>query len=279
MSQLNLYADLTDFTNSYVEGAALDARDQASVLDALETASRRVDERCNRYFYAKTDTLVLHGNGASELWIPDLLSATTVKLDEDGDRTFELTLAAATDYYVERAGNDDVDGLPKTMLRLDTTNGQRAGFAGRKRLIEIAGRWGYTEETEAVGTAGEALDAAEAGLDVADGTLFAIGQTINIDDEDMYVSAISTNTLTIVRGVNGTTDVAHLTAAPIVRYVYTPAVRMAAIMWAGRMWKRRETAYSNVIANPVVGSFEVWKMADPDIEGLLQPLVRGKGFF
>lgn len=271
----NLYADLSMFKSTYVGDATLDTADATDIERALETASRRVDEKARRIFYALTATRVLDGNGCHAMKIPDLLAATSIKLDEDGDRTFELTLASATDYYLKRHGAEDEDATPYTMLELDSVNGQRSSFLAQKRLVQIVGRWGYTEATESVGTAAEALDAGETALDVADSTLYSVGQTIKIDSEQMYVSAISTNTLTVDRGVNGTTDAAHLTAAPITRYVYTPEVQMAALMWAGRMWKRRETSYSNVIANPVVGSYEIFKLSDPDIEGLLQPHIRG----
>ena len=275
MSRLNLYIDVDVFRKHFAGSATLDTDDAAGIERVIEAASRRVDEATRRHFYALTDTIVLHGNGCSEIAIPDLLSATSIKLDEDGDRTFELMLAAVTDYYLLRHGYEDEDAPPATMLRLDGVNGQRLSFLARPRLIQIIGRWGFTEATESVGTAAEALDAGETGLDVADGTLYSVGQTINIDDEDMYVSAIATNTLTVTRGVNGTTDVAHLTAAPIVRYVYLSQVREAALILAGRMWKRRETSYANVIQNPIVGSYETFKFMDPDVERLLEPLIRG----
>ena len=207
--------------------------------------------------------------------IPDLLSATSIKLDEDGDRTFELTLAAGTDYYLERAHYENIDALPKTLLRLDAFNGQRSVFAVQPRLIEIAGRWGFTEATEDAGTTlAEALDASETGVDVVSGAVLEVGQTLLIDDEQIYVAGIATNTATVARGVNGTSAAAHDTGKAISRYVYVPNVREAAIILAGRAWKRRDTSYANTIANPVVGSFEVFRQTDPDCAELLWPFVR-----
>jgi len=55
------------------------------------------------------------------------------------------------------------------------------------------------------GTLAEALDASETGVDVADGSLFAVGDVITTGSEDMTVVSISTNTLTVTRGSNSTT--------------------------------------------------------------------------
>ncbi len=79
-------------------------------------------------------------------------------------------------------------------------------------MAEVAGLMGLqTPSVMAVSgaTLEEDLDDSETGVNVSDGTLFNIGQTIKIDDEEMNITGISTNTLTVVRGFNGTTAAAH----------------------------------------------------------------------
>ena len=44
---------------------------------------------------------------------------------------------------------------------------------------------------------------------VDDGTDFEVGQNIKVDSEEMTITAISTHTLTVVRGANGTTAAPH----------------------------------------------------------------------
>jgi hypothetical protein len=263
----------------FIDNQSLDTGDAAVVEAALETASRRVDSFCGRPFFAETDTRVFDGNGKDYMRIPDLLSATTVKLDEDGDRVFEVTLASATDYYLKRTKHRDEDATPYTCIELDTVSGQRSAFVNRKRLLQIVGSWGFTNETEAVASAlAEDLDASETGVDVADGTLYSVGQTIKIDSEDMYISAIATNTLTVVRAMNGTTAAVHTNGTAITRYVYTPGVRTAALIIAARILKRRETGYANVSTNLLTGVSEAFRFYDPDVSGELADYVRGQGF-
>lgn len=265
---LNLYTNLTAFKRRFADDATLDAVDAAEIEDVIESASRRVDEYCHRRFFVKTGTRIRHGNGRNAIRIPDLAALpTSIKLDEDGDRTFEVTLVAGTDYYLLRHGYEDPDALPSTMLLLDSVNGSRSTFQRRLRLVEIvAPSWGFTEAAETLTSLlAEPLDATETAIDVDDGTEFAVGQTVKVDDEQMYIQAVSTNTLTCPRGVNGTTAATHLDNAPISRYIYEPNVREAAIILAGRMWQLNQAA-----AAPEAPAG--WPRA---IRELLDPFVRG----
>ena len=55
----------------------------------------------------------------------------------------------------------------------------------------------------------ETLNATDTGVDVSDASQVSAGQIIKIDDEEMEISSISSNTLTVVRGVNHTTAASH----------------------------------------------------------------------
>ncbi len=67
---------------------------------------------------------------------------------------------------------------------------------------------------------------------------FQVGHLLKIDSEYVRVVAVSGNTLTILRGVNGSTAASHVQNAPI--SVYQPAadVRALAVRWAA--WLIRE---------------------------------------
>lgn len=275
----NLYADLGMFQARYADNQTLDTSDASGIERVLDASSRRVDHVTRRHYYPLTATRVFPGSGSDRIRLPDLLAATAVKLDEDGDRTFELTLDASEDYYLERHGYEDADGTPKTMIRLDGVNGQRSAFLRRKRLLQIAGRWGYTEDTEDTGaTVGDnpyTAGATTLNVTAGGGALLAVGQTLVVGTEQLYVSAITTDALTVVPAVNGTTAANHVQTTAISRLVYVPSIREATLILASRVWKRRDTAYANVIANPVVGTFETFRRTDPDAAELLAEFVRG----
>ena len=78
---------------------------------------------------------------------------------------------------------------------------------GLKRFLELT----QTNTT----LLNEALDNSETGIDVDDGTVFSINDVIKIDSEQMLITSISTNTLTVTRAYNSTSATTHLNNAGI----------------------------------------------------------------
>ena len=78
---------------------------------------------------------------------------------------------------------------------------------GLKRFVELI----QTNTT----LLNEALDNSETGVDVDDGTVFSVNDVIKINDEQMLITSISTNTLTVTRGYNSTSATTHLNNAGI----------------------------------------------------------------
>lgn len=79
-----------------------DSTDDALLEASVESASRRVDGFCGRFFYQKVETVDLF---AWDAWrVPlynDLVSITTLKTDDNGDGSYETTWTANTDYKLE----------------------------------------------------------------------------------------------------------------------------------------------------------------------------------
>ena len=62
---------------------------------------------------------------------------------------------------------------------------------------------------------GATFAAGDTTLTVGDGTQFTVGDTIYIDAEQLSVTVITVNDLTVTRGANGTSDVAHVDLQPV----------------------------------------------------------------
>ncbi len=210
--------------------------DDTVMRKILEASSRAIDNYCNRVFVTQAATKYF--NGANVLWIPDLLSVTTLKTDEDGDGTYENTYQVATepiDYYLYGVGLEDtLNTFPK--IRIETSsNGDYSGFAtGCKKGVQIAGIWGYGDGISATPyvadtTITEDLTAGESAIDVTSVTNLSPGQLILIGTEQYYIYSISTLTLTVEQGVNGTTQAAHSSGATINIYQYPSDIRQACI--------------------------------------------------
>ncbi len=271
---MNLYVDLNQMRRRYFHDSALASTDQLELLRVIEQASRQVDEFSQRIFYTLEDTRYYDGKGFTQLWLPDdVLSITALKIDEDGDLAYELSLTEETDFWLWPDNED-----PKIRLDVNPESSNLSAWPSGRKRIEIEGAFGYSDVTEATGDTVQSDPLAAGGttLAVTDGANFAIGQPLLIEIEQLYISAISTNDLTVTRGVNGTTDAEHVKTTAITRYVYDARAVGATLMWAGRLWKRRETADATTIINPMVGTLEVHRGMDADVLLALQPLVRTK---
>jgi len=79
-----------------------DATDDTLLENAIESASRRVDGFCGRFFYQQSATIALFAWDAHRLpLINDLVSITTLKTDDNGDGSFETTWTTNVDYRLE----------------------------------------------------------------------------------------------------------------------------------------------------------------------------------
>jgi len=72
--------------------------------------------------------------------------------------------------------------------------------------------WNGTPATVITDQLNEALDATETAIDVDDGSVFAANDYILVGQEIMKVSSVSTNTLTVIRGVSSITDSTSVSA-------------------------------------------------------------------
>jgi hypothetical protein len=264
---MNLYASLATLKSR------LDITEttwDTDLLALLGAVSRMIDRWCERWFYVWEGSRYFDGS-PSPLFLDDLLSIDTdgFQLDEDGDETYESTMAPKTgdtsnDYWLY-----PLNKYPKTWAKI-SMNSAFGGFAsGVKRGIKITGKWGYGESATPYKDSGITViadDATETELDVsAEGTIEP-GHTILVESEQIYVSAASsdgTNKITVERAVNGTTGAAHATKAAYI-YEYPEPVREACLIQAMRLWKRKDSAFQDAVGSPELGTLLVYKGLDAD---------------
>ena len=214
----------------------------AALYRELLGASLSIDERCHRTFRIHKATLYLNPDSARVLDLGEhgLLSIDASGLaTDDGSRDYTTTWAA-TDYDLEPA-NAAEENRPYEWVEV-SPKGRYEFPKGLARGVRLAATLGWWAETEATGaTCAEAVDTSETEIDISDYTLLAVGQTLLVDSEQMHVTALTnaaTDTMTVLRGVNGTTAASHLTAAAISRYAWPRPIVEATYALAGRVGKR-----------------------------------------
>ena len=208
--------------------------DDTVMRKILESASRSIESYCNRRFYVTSETKYF--DGARTLWIPDLLSinASGLKTDEDGDATFENTFAT-TDYILYGGGlEDSLNIYPRTRIEISEDSDYGSFANGVKKGVQIAGVWGYGDGISATPyvtgtTITKDLAAGELAINVFAITNLSAGNNILIGTEQYYIYSISSLTLTVEAGVNGTTQATHSSGATIYIYQYPADIRQACI--------------------------------------------------
>lgn len=121
-----------------------DSNDDAILEQSIEAASRRIDGYCGRFFYQKNATVNLYA--LTNYVCPtenDLVSATTIKTDDDGDGTFETTWTAGTDYQLEPL-DTAITGLPYRKVTAIGGKTFPLFVIPNRPGVQIAGVWGFS---------------------------------------------------------------------------------------------------------------------------------------
>jgi hypothetical protein len=120
-----------------------DQRDDATIERAIESASRWIDNVTGTRFYRNStdETREYTPEYPDKFFCPDDIgSITTLKTDEAGDGTFEVTWTADTDYRLKPA-NADLDGTPYT--RIITSPQGSFSFPLVDEGLQLVGKFGY----------------------------------------------------------------------------------------------------------------------------------------
>ena len=238
----SLYGDLTKLKDdSLLKDPAGGTGDDDELFQLLLAASDWVDHYCNRHFYPRTETLVFDGKGTAQLLVPDLIAVTSLVEDTNGDLTFNETWATS-DYWIQpyNAAPPQHWGRPYTVVKARPQGSKSDGFTAGERNFQITGIWGYVQFAEDSGTDlnDASMTTAKTTVAVDDGTQFHVGQTVLIGTEQMLVTAVSGNDLTVSRGLNGTAAAAHADNSDISILRWPPSVERAALVQTARIWTR-----------------------------------------
>ena len=235
-----------------------------------EIASRQFDRWClGRRFYPRTETRYYdHPADATRLKVDDDLLAVTTFTTENGDT--EIT---SGNYYLMCGGVYGLTPYDRIVLKTDSTQSYLAFSGTMQQANAVVGTWGYHEDwSNAWEDSGdeveETLTATDTGITVndADGAglygakpRFQEFQLLKIEDEYVYLTGVNatTNTLTVVRGANGTTAATHAQNTDI--YVYLPMLNVvqATKDLAKYLYLHKDTADGDITMFPEAGAVQV----------------------
>jgi len=265
------YCDRTQ-VKAYL-GLGATAYGDDDLLDAMiERASRIIDQMTRRWFYARTETRYFdHPRSTWELMLDaDLLACTTLTVDSSA--------VDAANYYLY-----PVNIYPKQWIELH--KGAAVSFLWTdtpQRSISIAGVWGYHDDyANAWEGSGDTvqntteISASGTTLTVVDGGNFAVRQTLLCESEQVLVTGISGNNLTVKRGHNGTTAAAHANGKALSIWRPPYDVQHIAIRLAAWLYQQKDAPFQRT-ANPQMGVVVVPAALPEDIALQIGAYRRGR---
>lgn len=237
------YTVLADVRARYLDVTA--TTDDVLLTDLIHSTSREIDAITNRHFYPLIDTLEYDMPARYQDWLyfdDDLLELTT------------LTNGDGTDFTTGQYKVYPLNKYPKQKVKILSSSSeqwQSDSLGDSEGVISAVGVWGYhadyTGAWVSAATVADAtgINALATSVTVATGTIKA-GWLLKIGAEYIYASAVATgatDTVTIVRGVNGSTAAIHATAAAISGWKIDERLEM--------LCRVAVAAYYRIRANPV----------------------------
>lgn len=197
-----------------------DSGEDAILRGVIQGVSDRFNKATGRFFYVRNATSHVTARASDRLLLRnDLLSVTTLATDSNGDLSY-ATEWQASDYLL-LPDEAPLRDPPEPYWEIRVAPGGSLSFPTSLRGVELVGRWGYYEVLErSPSLLNGSLDVSTRTVIVDDGADFGTGQTILIGDEQMWIDSISSDTLTVTRGVNGTMTATHADDSAIDIYTY-----------------------------------------------------------
>lgn len=268
------YATLDEANDQLTSGGSTKYATESATIKALKlgmlgAVSRRIDEVCHRSqfgsgFGPRIGTNYYDGDGSNELRLGDdllSLSAFTVASVTGGSG---VSPVVTTDYFL--ANSDGYTGPPWRKVILHG-QGSPTAFGSGYRTIVATGTWGHSNVTVTSTTtmaSGFAASTTATTFTTSATPLISPGMTLLVGTEQMYLTAVSGTTATVVRGVNGSTAAVHPDGSAIAYYVYDGRVNEVCRRLFQRRWKAREAG-----ADGTDGAMDVPGQQTREGEGLI----------
>jgi len=254
MNEYVTYSDLKTYLGITGTG------DDALLKDCCERASRIWDTLTRRRFYELKATRYFDYQDDYKLHLHDDLLSVTTLTNGDGNTI------SSSDYYLY-----PLNAYPKRWIEIDKAGGEFFTYSTTpQKAISVEGLWGYHDDYDNAWldsgdtVQDDPLSSSATTLNVSDGSNFKVQQVVKIGDEQLYITAISGNVLTVERGKNGTTAASHDQGTAI--YIWAPpadvvhwVLRLAAWLYKAKDAPFMKTGFKDL------GIVEVPAALPPDI--------------
>lgn len=268
MALENSYATLTELL-AFMPNS--DNTDESMAINSLMAASRAIDRQTGTYFYPHVKTNYYDTPTKDKLNLyDDLLELTTLT---NGDAT-EIT----SSYYKLYPYNS----YPKFMIKLNPLGNiwfETSSTWDEMAAIQVLGFWGFHDNYTRAWVSKSLLSASVANTSVTTVTAsadfyFEAGQIIRIDNELMLISSVDSSTLetlTVVRGWNGSTAATHAKDTAIRVWYPMEDIKRACLIQATRYLRRSEAPFGTIGGGELGAESITIPKLDPFVQELVNP--------
>jgi hypothetical protein len=245
----HVYATLDELNEAILAGGATKfATESATVkaykLGIADAVSRRIDYVCHRSafgsgFGPRIGVNYYDGDGTDTLLLSDDLLSLSAFTVAPGTAQAAVSPVVTTDYYLRSPLGYTTPYRSIVLHGIGTPT----TFAPGLRTIACTGTWGYSNTTVTSTTtmaSGFAASTTATTFTTSATPLIVPGMTLLVGTEQMYLSALSGTTATVIRGVNGSTAAVHADTSAIAYYTYDARVHDVAIDLFLRRWKAKQ---------------------------------------
>lgn len=149
---INRYATARQLQDRLDAAGSFTAAETALHNASLGAAADMIDEECGRTFHRETATLVFTPSDVTVLRVPDLVSVTTLKTDEDGDQSYERTWSTGDYLLCPTNAQARERQYPYTEIHVNfaTASLKYAFPVGLQNSVQVAGVWGWPSVPDAI---------------------------------------------------------------------------------------------------------------------------------
>lgn len=239
------YISRNQCKRAYAEMLSTVTAEDAKIDALIDSASRWIEEATRTFFYPMTETRYYdHPDDATVLKFDQWLLSVTTFTTSNGDET-----VSSDDYFLMCGKTYNIPPYDRIVMKSDGDRSNLLYSGTLQQANAVTGSWGYCNDYVNTGTTlGAAISSTTATtLTVADGTVIEVGWMLLIDDEQMFVSNISDNTVTVVRGQGGTDAATHDDETTVYRYVPPHDIEAACGALVARFFHRGSTSWSDTV--------------------------------
>ena len=272
----NFYVHRGDLKSALSIRASATA-DHALLDTAAEAISRLIDDYVGYHFYPASGTRYYTPIKGTYLSLDyPLLNVDAIQTSSNGGSTYGSTMTSNDYYLAPYNATEESPRRPWWGIEIrPTATSSGAVFPMITRGARILGTWGYYDErvTSTAVLATGVANATVTTITLTGATSLHPGQTIRIDDEQMFVeyspttsTGAHTSGVTVKRAQNGTPGATHASGTAIQIYTY-PIVGQAAKYQAQQDYRVKDAPMGAMPAQP-------FGTERPTMAGGLHPFTR-----